>query len=564
MRALPLDVPVRALGACSNLIIRDGGLRGVTIRLARGFSAIGVRPDGIVAGAAALDVTVAEHAAHAGLAGLEFLSGIPGTIGGAITMNAGAYGAEIADVLDWVEIVTRSGERVRLTGNELGFGYRHASLPAECVVIRARLRATPGDPSAIASRMAQIRASREATQPVRARTGGSTFRNPPDMKAWELIDAAGGRGLTRGGAQVSDEALQLPHQHGRRDGRGHRGIGRGSSPPRVRRLRRQPLVGNPPHRCSCGQAGDRHMTMRVAVLYGGISAEREVSLSSGSQVIAALREAGFDVQPIEVGHDLGAVIAALDPKPDVVFNALHGRFGEDGTIQGVLDWLEIPYTHSGVRASAMAMDKEAARAVFIAAGLPVARGRVVAPSELEVADPIARPYVVKPVNEGSSVGVEIIREGDNRRADIARNWRYNGAALVEEYIPGRELTVGVMGERALAVTEIVASHGFYDYESKYADGGSRHVVPARVHPETYARAMDIAVAAHRALGCRGASRADFRYDDTAGTPGRLVLLEVNTQPGLTPTSLLPEQAAHLGMSFPALCTWMVENAACRA
>jgi D-alanine-D-alanine ligase len=306
------------------------------------------------------------------------------------------------------------------------------------------------------------------------------------------------------------------------------------------------------------------MTMRVAVLYGGISAEREVSLSSGSQVIAALREAGFDVQPIEVGHDLGAVIAALDPKPDVVFNALHGRFGEDGTIQGVLDWLEIPYTHSGVRASAMAMDKEAARAVFIAAGLPVARGRVVAPSELEVADPIARPYVVKPVNEGSSVGVEIIREGDNRRADIARNWRYNGAALVEEYVPGRELTVGVMGERALAVTEIVASHGFYDYESKYADGGSRHVVPARVHPETYARAMDIAVAAHRALGCRGASRADFRYDDTAGTPGRLVLLEVNTQPGLTPTSLLPEQAAHLGMSFPALCTWMVENAACRA
>jgi UDP-N-acetylmuramate dehydrogenase len=203
MRALPLDVPVRALGACSNLIIRDGGLRGVTIRLARGFSAIGVRPDGIVAGAAALDVTVAEHAAHAGLAGLEFLSGIPGTIGGAITMNAGAYGAEIADVLDWVEIVTRSGERVRLTGNELGFGYRHASLPAECVVIRAGLRATPGDPSAIASRMAQIRASREATQPVRARTGGSTFRNPPDMKAWELIDAAGGRGLTRGGAQVS-------------------------------------------------------------------------------------------------------------------------------------------------------------------------------------------------------------------------------------------------------------------------------------------------------------------------------------------------------------------------
>ncbi|MBV9653429.1 MAG: D-alanine--D-alanine ligase [Acetobacteraceae bacterium] len=306
------------------------------------------------------------------------------------------------------------------------------------------------------------------------------------------------------------------------------------------------------------------MSKRIAVLYGGISAEREVSLSSGRQVIAALREAGFDVQPIEVGADLGALIAALHPKPEVVFNALHGRFGEDGTIQGVLDWLHIPYTHSGMRASALAMDKVAARAAFIAAGLPVALGRVVSLSELAQADPIARPYVVKPVNEGSSVGVEILRHGDNRRAAIAGAWRYNGAALVEEYIPGRELTVGVLGDRPLAVTEIVASHGFYDYESKYAAGGSRHDVPARVHPETYERAMQTALAAHRALGCRGASRADFRYDDTAGSPGRLVLLEVNTQPGLTATSLLPEQAAHLGMSFAALCAWMVENAACRA
>jgi D-alanine-D-alanine ligase len=303
---------------------------------------------------------------------------------------------------------------------------------------------------------------------------------------------------------------------------------------------------------------------RVAVLYGGISAEREVSLSSGEQVIVALRQAGFDVLPIDVGADLGAVIAALTPKPDAVFNALHGRFGEDGPIQGVLDWMGIPYTHSGVRASALAMDKIAAKAVFAAAGLPVAAGRLVEMPELEAADPMARPYVVKPANEGSSVGVHIVRQGDNRRVEIARGWSYGNTALVEEYIAGRELTVGVMGERALAVTEIVASHSFYDYESKYADGGSRHVIPARIDAATYDRAMQVAVAAHRALGCRGASRADFRYDDTAETPGRLVLLEVNTQPGLTPTSLLPEQAAHLGMSFPRLCAWMVENAACRA
>lgn len=302
----------------------------------------------------------------------------------------------------------------------------------------------------------------------------------------------------------------------------------------------------------------------VAVLYGGISAEREVSLASGLQVIAALREAGFDVRPVEVGPDLGAVIAALTPAPDAVFNALHGRFGEDGTIQGVLDWLGIPYTHSGVRASAVAMDKQAAKAVFAAAGLPVPAGRVMPAAELEAADPVALPYVIKPVNEGSSVGVEIMRAGGNRRAEIARTWRFGTDALVEEYIPGRELTVGVMGDRALTVTDITPAEGFYDYHAKYGEGGSAHALPARVHPDTYAQAMDIALRAHVALGCRGASRADLRYDDTAGEPGRLVLLEVNTQPGLTRTSLLPEQAAHVGISFPALCAWMVANAACRA
>jgi D-alanine-D-alanine ligase len=303
---------------------------------------------------------------------------------------------------------------------------------------------------------------------------------------------------------------------------------------------------------------------RVVVLYGGISAEREVSLSTGIQVIAALREAGFNVDPVDAGQDLGAVIAALTPKPDAVFNALHGRFGEDGAIQGVLDWLGIPYTHSGVRASALAMDKQAAKALFVSAGLPVASGRMVSIEELEAGDPMPLPYVVKPVNEGSSVGVTFVRCGDNRRAQIARSWAFGSAALVEEYIPGRELTVGVLDDRALAVTEIRAVAGsFYDYESKYADGGSRHIIPAGIHPEAYARAMEVAVGAHRALGCRGATRCDFRYDDTAGEPGRLVLLEINTQPGLTPTSLLPEQAAHRGISFPQLCAWMVENAACR-
>jgi D-alanine-D-alanine ligase len=270
------------------------------------------------------------------------------------------------------------------------------------------------------------------------------------------------------------------------------------------------------------------------------------------------------VLPVIVGEDLRETLAALDPKPDVVFNALHGRFGEDGAIQGVLDWMGIPYTHSGVRASALAMDKVAAKAIFASVGLPIARHRVVTVEELEAADPLPRPYVIKPQNEGSSVGVEIMQAGDNRRAEIARSWRYGRTALAEEYIPGRELTVSVMGDRALAVTEIAASHAFYDYESKYADGGSTHVIPAKVPSEITVQAMDVALRAHTALGCAGASRSDFRYDDTEGSPGRLVLLEVNTQPGLTPTSLLPEQAAFLGIGFPALCAWMVEQAQCHA
>ncbi|MBR0653881.1 D-alanine--D-alanine ligase [Plastoroseomonas arctica] len=300
---------------------------------------------------------------------------------------------------------------------------------------------------------------------------------------------------------------------------------------------------------------------RVAVLMGGISNERAVSLASGAQVVAALREAGFTVTTIDAGADLGALVAALTPAPDVVFNALHGRFGEDGCIQGVLDWMSIRYTHSGVLASALAMDKVAARAVFAVHGLPIAEGRVVTRAALEAEDPLPLPYVVKPAQEGSSVGVHIIRAGDNRRAEIARGWRFGDDILAERFIPGRELTVGVLGDRALEVTDILADAGeFYDYDSKYAAGGSRHIIPARIHPAVRDRAMDVALAAHRALGCRGATRADFRYDDTRGEPGELVLLEVNTQPGLTPTSLLPEQAAHCGMNFPALCAWMVGEA----
>jgi D-alanine-D-alanine ligase len=304
------------------------------------------------------------------------------------------------------------------------------------------------------------------------------------------------------------------------------------------------------------EAGMSSRTPRVAVLMGGWSAEREVSLVSGRECARALREAGFETVEIDAGRDLCARLA--DARPDVVFNALHGRWGEDGCVQGLLEVLGLPYTHSGVLASALAMDKPRAKDVFAREGLPVAAGRLATRAEILAGHPMPPPYVVKPYNEGSSVGVVIVPEGANRPAALAAD--APDTLMVEAYAPGRELTVAVMGDRPLAVTDIV-TEGWYDYHAKYAAGGSRHVIPAEVPAAVADACLDVALRAHRALGCRGVSRADFRWDPAKGADG-LVLLEVNTQPGMTPTSLVPEQAAHVGIGFPALCRWIVEDASC--
>ncbi len=305
------------------------------------------------------------------------------------------------------------------------------------------------------------------------------------------------------------------------------------------------------------------MSKRVAVLHGGISAEREVSLVSGRDCGKALGEAGFAVEMIDVTEDVGALIKALTPAPDAVFNALHGRWGEDGCVQGLLELLHIPYTHSGVMASALAMDKEMAKRVFLANGLRCAESVVATREEILAADPLPRPYVVKPVAEGSSVGVRIVQEGDNEPPLGAEEaWQSSQQIMVERFIPGRELTVSVMGDRALAVTELKPKQGFYDYEAKYTEGKTVHEIPAELPEPVSEECLASALKAHRSLGCRGVSRADFRYDDTEGGDGQLYLLEVNTQPGMTPLSLVPEQAAHLGIGFPELCAWLVENATC--
>lgn len=301
---------------------------------------------------------------------------------------------------------------------------------------------------------------------------------------------------------------------------------------------------------------------RIVVLLGGVSSEREVSLVSGAAAAKALTGLGYDVTTIDVGADIAALVAALTPKPDTVFNMLHGRFGEDGCVQGLLELMGIPYTHSGVLASAIAMDKPSAKRIVSAAGVRVPKGRVVTKAELAAGDPIARPYVLKPVAEGSTVGVRIIKDRDN--APAAGDWTYGDAALAEEYIAGRELTVGVMGDRALGVTEIRFKGGLFDFTAKYTPGHAEHLLPAPVPTEIAEAAKRMALVAHQTIGCSGVSRSDFRYDDSKpGTEG-LYFLEINTQPGFTPISLVPEQAQREGISFAALCKWLVENARCHA
>ena len=296
---------------------------------------------------------------------------------------------------------------------------------------------------------------------------------------------------------------------------------------------------------------------RIAVLMGGVSAEREVSLVTGEAVCEALAALGYAVDPIDVGADIAALAARLTPAPDAAFNALHGRYGEDGCIQGLLELMGIPYTHSGLRASALAMDKAAAKAVFRTAGIAVPDGAVVASEKAH--DTLPPPYVVKPVSEGSSVGVIIVEEGSNAVPLTAETWPFGEKALVERYIPGRELTVAVNDGRALGVLEIRPYRGFYDYDTKYTEERADHLVPAPVAECVTAQALDMAERAHTALGCRSVTRADFRYDEHGD---RLYLLEVNTQPGLTPLSLVPEIAAYAGIDFPSLVQLMTEAARC--
>jgi len=304
------------------------------------------------------------------------------------------------------------------------------------------------------------------------------------------------------------------------------------------------------------------MSKRIAVLKGGMSPERDVSLVSGKACADALRAEGYEVLEIDVAPNLWEQLHEADP--DIIFNALHGEWGEDGRVQGVLDMFGAPYTHSGVMASALAMDKHRTKAVLRDVGINVPRGTFISRREAATSHAMDMPYVVKPNTQGSSVGVYIVKDGETPPEDIAKNEHMGDWVLVEEFIPGRELTVAVMHDKALEVTEIIPQTEWYDYAAKYQEGGSRHVVPAQIPTQVREICMTWAVLAHQTLGCRGVSRADFRFndinEDLSDIVNKIVMLEVNTQPGMTPTSLVPEQAGHVGMSFNQLCRWMVEDA----
>lgn len=561
MQQCPSDVPVTAVGVGSNLLVRDGGVQGVVIRLGRGFNDLSISGNILEVGAATLDSTVASACALEGKTGVEFLCGIPGTIGGALRMNAGCYGRETKDALISLQAVDRTGKIHDVSVADCGFGYRRCGLPEDWVFTSARFKVADALPEQVAETVRQMLGQRESTQPIRSRTGGSTFANPPGYKAWELIDQAGCRGLQVGGAQVSEKHCNFLINTDKATAQDLEALGE------TVRQRVAETSGVTLH-WEIRRLGDDNAVAapsfkRIAVLKGGWNAEREISLLSGHAMAEAARQLGHDVIEIDVQRDLQWLLQQLTPLPDLVINALHGVWGEDGRIQGILDLLGVPYTASGVLASALAMDKTAARQAFAAAQLPIPGGQEWHIDQLSAAHaPQPYPFVMKPPCEGSSVGVFLIHTPHDYAQALAA-WSFGTRVLIEEYIPGGELSTALMGEHALGTTELRPHEGFYDYQNKYTNGMTQHFMPAPIPPQHYEMTLDLAQRAAAALGTTGVCRVDFRYNP-ADTENPLRILEVNTQPGMTQLSIVPEVAAYQGMGFNDIVAWMIENAQCHA
>jgi len=520
------------------VLIADAGLRGVVLRLsAPAFATIsrapvpGGRPDELLlrAGAGSSLPQLVLRARLEGLPGLVFAAGIPGSLGGAVIMNAGTSAGQLSDVLIEVEVVTRDGELQRLPAARCGLGYRCSRLPAGSVVVAATLRLTQGDPRPVGEAIDRYLARRRATQPSGA-TAGCVFKNPPGEHAGKLIEQAGLKGTAIGMAEVSAvHANFIVARRGATAAEIHALIRQVQQ--RVHAasgVRLQPenlllgfAAGAAAGPATCDEEGSVNDMMpfkgaRVVVLYGGLSSERAVSLLSGTLVAAALTRLGYDVLHLDVGRDLAARLQEI--QPDVCFNALHGTYGEDGCVQGLLELLGIPYTGSGPLASALAMDKVRTKQLLLQAGLPTPEFRLVEPGPLgeEVENPFGFPVVVKPASEGSSVGVSIVHEPEElHRAVVTAASCGDGRVLLEQWVEGAEVTVGVLAGRALASTEIVYGEEFYDYRAKYESDGTRYHTPARLPEPTLRRLHELAEQAVEVLGARAAPGSTSSWRATA-------------------------------------------------
>ncbi|KAJ6645044.1 D-alanine--D-alanine ligase, partial [Pseudolycoriella hygida] len=551
----PPNISITVLGAGSNTIIRDGGIEGVVIKLGQNFTNIELMPGNKLAvGSGCLNFNLAKFCQENSIRGLEFLIGIPGTIGGGVTMNAGAYNSEFKDIIVEIEAVNFHGEIITLTNEQIGFKYRGNNLPNNLIITKAIFRAEIGDKEAITTKMNGIINNRQTTQPIKERTGGSTFANPTNYKAWELIDKVGMRGYRIGGAVISELHCNFMINSGDALARDLEDLGElvkskvladsGISLKwEIRRIGKYDISLKEFSRfkiAALNNGGKKH----VALIGGGLSAEREISLNSSLQVAKALIHNEYKVTFINMGVDISQ--ALLEVQPDMVFNCLHGTYGEDGCLPGLLNILQIPYTHSGVFASSLAFNKAYSKFWFRANNINTAGSMVISKDSNIKNDPMPRPYVIKPLNQGSSIGVVLVLEGDD--FNFANyDFPYGDQILIEEYIKGREMQVAVLNGKALGVLEIqLLKRQFYDYDTKYTEGYAKHLCPAPLLPNIYDELLKESEKIYHTMNCQGVARVEFIFDEKQN---KSFMLEINTHPGMTPLSIVPEIAALQGMDF---------------
>lgn len=587
---------INVIGAGSNVIIRDAGIEGVVIKLTQGFNDIVMEDNRLVVGAGCLNYNLSKYCQISGISGFEFLVGIPGCIGGGVVMNAGSYGSEFKDIVEKIHIVDFQGETKVIDAQDVEFKYRGTDLPSNIIITKVEFKITPGDPQEIKAKMADISQKRASTQPITEKTGGSTFANPEGIKAWQLVDKVGMRGFKIGGARISEQhcnflinesnatasdienlgelvRARVLEQEGielkweiKRIGRGklsntNNSIYREySTIVEVQAKGGQELstyVDNNGLKLEAFNFDRIPGKTLVAVVGGGMSCEREVSYMTSNGVVNSLLALDYQVLFIDMGADIATVLQVI--KPDLVFNALHGTYGEDGCLAGLLNILHIPYTGPGILASALAMNKKKTNEICRSNQLKVIESKIVSKSEKCITDPMPRPYVIKPISQGSSVGVQIIFEEDDF-SFAEYDFPYGDEIIVEKYIQGKEIQVAILNGKALGALEIklLNNKRFYDYEAKYTEGFTEHIYPATLPGNEYQQVLLIAEKLCKIFDCQeGMIRAEFIYEEASKA---IYILELNTHPGMTPLSICPEIAAYQNISYTELVAQIITKA----